>query len=239
VTGAELGGRTPPARRATIHALALALQALAVLLLLEPAREPFAALAVLTGFALAGAGLASLWSRWRAIPHALDMGLGMLTLGNLGMLLGWWADSGFAPLTCPHCCSCSDPLARPWMWVGMLVFASTAMTWLGRRPAPGRHRLAMVTGGNLGMLLGMFAGGRLAAGFGTDSLAFAAATSFMAMTTGMLAGMLLGTWAAEGLLLVPRQVRHAVRALRVLPDEVIGRQAEPDHDDRVADVAPR
>ena len=78
-------------------------------------------------------------ARWATIPHTLDMCFGMLTLGNLGMLLGWWADNGFAPL---H--EGSARLRRgdargqkPWMWVGMLVFANAAMLWLARRPAAG------------------------------------------------------------------------------------------------------
>jgi hypothetical protein len=150
------------------------------------------------------------------------MCLGMLTLGNLGMLIGWWADSHFAPLACPHCCSCADPLARPWMWVGMLACANAAML------RPGPHRLAMLTGGNVGMLLGMFAGGRLAAGIETDSLRHAAISNFVGMAVGMIAGMLLGTWAVGRL-----------RDSAVLADEVERGQPEPDHDDRVADVLGR
>jgi heavy metal translocating P-type ATPase len=206
------------------HALAFALQGAVLLLLLAPLRAPAAAVAVLGGFALAGAGLAYLCRR--PLPHTVDMCVGMLTLGNLGMLLGWWADAGFTPLVCPHCCSCADPLAKPWMWVGMLVLANAAML------RPGPHRLAMLTGGNVGMLLGMYAGGRLALGFGADSLLAAAITSLVGMTAGMLAGMLLGTWAAERLLAAPR-------ASRVLPDEVERGQAEADHDGRVADVVRR
>jgi heavy metal translocating P-type ATPase len=206
---------------ASIHALAFALQGLLLLLLLTPLRAPAAAIAVLGGFALGGVGLAYLGSR-RPLPHALDMCLGMLTLGNLGMLVGWWADAGFAPLVCPHCCSCADPFAKPWMWVGMLVFANAAML------RPGPHRLAMLTGGNVGMLLGMFAVGRLAAGFAIDSVVVAAVANFIAMTVGMIAGMLLGTWAVETL-----------RASAVLTDEVERGQPEADHDDRVADVLRR
>ena len=196
--------QSPPvatgALSALTHALALALQGAILVALLKPLRDPSVALATLTTFALAAAVLATLWRR-RPIPHALDMALGMLTLGNLGMLLGWWAGAGFAPLFCVPCCSCADPLARPWMWVGMLAFANAAMTWFGQRPPPpGRHRLAMYTGGNLGMLLGMFAGGRVALGFEWESVTAAAAASFVGMTVGMIGGMLLGTWAAEPLL---------------------------------------
>jgi heavy metal translocating P-type ATPase len=210
----------PGGLSALVPRLALALQGVVLLLLLEPLREPPVAVAVLGGFALAGAALPYLFRR--PLPHALDMCLGMLTLGNLGMLLGWWADNHLAPLACPHCCSCADPLARPWMWVGMLAFANAAML------RPGRHRLAMLTGGNLGMLLGMFAGGRLAPEVGTDSLLLAAISTFVGMTVGMVVGMLLGTWAVETL-----------RGSAVLADEVERGQPEPDRDDRVADVLGR
>jgi len=73
------------------------------------------------------------------------------------------------------------------------------MRWLGRRPLPpGPHRTAMFTGGNVGMVLGMAAGGTAASGV---------LGHFLGMTVGMVAGMLLGTWLAEGLLSV-RWTRH-------------------------------
>jgi heavy metal translocating P-type ATPase len=199
---------TPPARRAVLHAVALGLQGIVFLLLLEPARELPAAALILGGFALAGAALGYAWHRWATIPHALDMCVGMLTLGNLGMLLGWWADNGFAALHGGGCCRCVEAMRegvmKPWMWVGMLVFANGAMLWLGRRPAPpgGRHAAAMFSGGNLGMAVGMMAGGWCAAQFATTSVPLAVAASFAGMTAGMLAGMLLGTWLTEKLIAV-------------------------------------
>ena len=145
------------------------------------------------------------------------MCFGMLSLGNFGMLLGWWADNGFAALEdhgCPACVAAmrDGVVKSPWMWVGMLAFANVAMLWLPRR-APGRgtsHAWAMFTGGNLGMVLGMVAGGWCAAQFETDSVSHAVAASFAGMTLGMLAGMLLGTWITE-------RLAGAARALGVLP----------------------
>jgi hypothetical protein len=145
------------------------------------------------------------------------MCFGMLTLGNLGMLLGWWADSGFAPIRDHGCAACAAAVSEgvvesPWMWVGMLVFANAAMLWLPRR-ASGRgrnHTLAMYTGGNAGMVLGMVAGGWCAAQFEVGSVALAVAAGAAGMTAGMLAGMLAGTWLAERLI-------GAGRALRLLP----------------------
>jgi heavy metal translocating P-type ATPase len=176
-----------PTTRAAAHGLALALQGVALLLLV-----PAAGAGVVAGFAAAGVALGYVWCRWAVIPHALDMCVGMLTLGNLGMLLGWWADGGFAPPAGHACCGCRD--GGPWMWVGMLASANAAMLWLPRRPLPpGDHARAMFTGGNVGMAAGMVAGGWCAAQLVTESITAA----FAAMTVGMLAGMLLGTWLAE------------------------------------------
>ncbi|HUR55339.1 MAG TPA: hypothetical protein VMZ71_14495, partial [Gemmataceae bacterium] len=143
--------------------------------------------------AVAGVLLAVVWYRWKSIPHAVDMCVGMLTLGNLGMLLGWYADNGLR--TC-HCAS------AVWMWVGMLAFANAAMVWLGRRSIPqGDHAWAMFTGGNVGMVGGMIAGGWVVAGLGS------VAAHFAGMTLGMLGGMLLGTWVAEGVTAFARHQR--------------------------------
>jgi hypothetical protein len=216
--GPGLGGRgagEPVSWKAVAHGFALALQGVVFLLLLEPARGLPAAF-VLGGFAIAGFALAHLWHRWQSIPHTLDMCVGMLTLGNLGMLLGWWADSGFAPLPDGGCCGCVEAMRegvmRPWMWAGMLALANAAMAWLPRRSGSHTtdHAAAMYSGGNAGMVLGMLAGGWLAAGFATESVPLAAAASFAGMTAGMLAGMLAGTWLTERFI-------AAVRAARVLP----------------------
>jgi hypothetical protein len=141
----------------------------------------------------------------------------MLTLGNLGMLLGWWADAGFVPLHDAGCPVCAAAVrhgpATPWMWIGMLLFANAAMLWLGRRPLPrgGNHAVAMFTGGNVGMVLGMLAGGRCAALLPADAVPLAVVLGFAGMTAGMLAGMLLGTWLAEGLLAAVRVRRTKAR----------------------------
>jgi ABC-type Na+ efflux pump permease subunit len=84
----------------------------------------------------------------------------------------------------------------------MLAFANAAMLWLGRRPLPwgNGHAVAMFTGGNFGMVLGMFAGGLLAAQIATESVTIAAILGFSGMTAGMIAGMFGGTWLVEWLL---------------------------------------
>ncbi|MCE9561618.1 MAG: cation-translocating P-type ATPase [Planctomycetes bacterium] len=212
---------TPQAKRALLHGFAFGLQGATFLLLLSTAREWPAVLFVLGGFAVVGGVLAYLWNRWTTIPHSADMCFGMLTLGNLGMLLGWWADAGFSALSDHGCCRCveamrGDILTSPCMWIGMLLFANAAMLWLPRRSGvhSGNHAAAMYTGGNFGMVLGMIAGGWCASQFETDSMSFAVVSSFAGMTAGMLVGMLLGTWLTERvlgfarlLLLVPRWLR--------------------------------
>jgi heavy metal translocating P-type ATPase len=182
--GAGGGEATPEAspKTALAHFLAFAAQGF-VLLALTGSANPFVPVA----FALVGGWLAVEWARRPRVPHELDMCFGMLTLGNLGMLLGWWADAGFAPLPCAKCACAS--LQTPWMWVGMLALSNVAMKWWAREPAPDRaHEVAMYTGGNAGMVAGMIAGGQLAAHF-SDSIALA----FALMTAGMLAGMIAGT----------------------------------------------
>jgi cation transport ATPase len=231
-------------RQAAVHGTAFALQGVVLLFLLGAANDPVPAVGLVGAFALIGFALARLWHRWATIPHAISMCFGMLTLGNFGMLLGWWADSGFTPLP-GHCRECVAALQEgviraPWMWVGMLAFANVAMLWLPRR-ARGRgrtHSVAMYTGGNAGMVLGMTAGAWCAAQFEAATITGAVITSFAGMTAGMLAGMLAGTWLTE-------RLAGAARALALLPrwlrsgsgDEVVGGEAEADRDDRVADVA--
>ncbi len=164
------------ARSAIMHGFAIALQGILFLLLLEPLHQWPVVGWVLGGFALAGVGFCYLWHRWATIPHTLDMAFGMLSLGNLGMLLGWWADNGFAPFHDACCCGCVDEIwggtMHMGMWVGMLAFSNLAMHGLGRSPivSDRRHLLAMYSGGNLGMLAGMFAGGWWASSLGALSV---------------------------------------------------------------------
>jgi heavy metal translocating P-type ATPase len=207
-----------PLGAALVHALAFALQGVALLALVDSLREPLSATSLVAAFALAGAALALIWRRL-ALPHWADMCLGMLTLGNLGMLLGWWADAGFAPLH-GGCCACAEATRggsfKPWMWVGMLASSNAAMLRLGRGSLPsGSHARAMFTGGNAGMVVGMAAGGWCAAQVEVESVAAAVALSFAGMTLGMLAGMLAGTWLAERLGAGLSAVGFVPRRLRI------------------------
>jgi len=155
---------------------------------------------------LVGAWLAREWQRRPDLSHTLDMTFGMFTLGNLGMVLGWWYDLGFQPAVCAQCCSCAELRAdRLGMWIGMVVFANVAMIGLGRRAMPGgSHPWAMFIGGNLGMLLGMAVGGfavsELISQFEFSSLPWIVSSHYLGMSLGMIAGMLAGTVFLEMLL---------------------------------------
>jgi hypothetical protein len=215
---------------AAVHAVAFALQGLVLATLLD------ASAWLIVPFAMIGFALARWWQRSAEVPHTLDMAFGMLTVGNLGMLLGWWADLGFRPVHCLLCCACTDPLASPGMWLGMLIFGNVAMKWLGRgtRELERDHILAMFTGGNVGMLLGMAAGGYATDGWNFDSLVFVVMLHITGMTLGMIAGMLIGTSFVEALLHGLRESRS-----RVLPNEIIRGEAEADRDHGEAHVLGR
>jgi hypothetical protein len=186
----------PAKPQAAIHGIAIVLQSICALFLLNLSVEP--AIALIAVFAIFAISSVYLWSRWSAIPRWLDMAYGMLTLGNLGMLLGWWTDNRFAPLRNASCC---DEF-KPWMWIGMLVFANLAMLFLMRRPHPEVRwcKPAMFTGGNLGMIAGMFFGGWVATHIETHSIPFGALVSYLGMSVGMIGGMLLGTEAVRRLI---------------------------------------
>jgi hypothetical protein len=140
-------------------------------------------------FALAGCIIGWLWYQWEGIPHWLDMTVGMMTFANLGMVVGWWADLGFGPAThCPRCCSSMYSIG---MWEGMLFLGNLAMVIGLRRPLPEECasicRRGMFGGGNLGMITGMFAAGNLA-----TLERFSVAGHLLAMSIGMVAGMVVG-----------------------------------------------
>jgi hypothetical protein len=184
------GGR--PMFFACGHGLALALQGFLVVTLLD--LPPAPAHWVVAGFAVAGCGVGWLWYQWEQIPHWLDMTVGMTTLANLGMLLGWWADLGFGPAK--FCsCGCGGAPFGIGMWAGMLLFGNLGMALGLRRPldpdGATRCRWAMFGGGNLGMILGM-----CAAGSQLGPQAIGAAGHLLAMVLGMTIGMLAGHFLA-------------------------------------------
>ena len=209
--------------RVLLHALAFLGQGWLAVRMLDLTGTP-AAIAVV-GFTFAGVGLTWLWSKRADIGLDADMAFGMLSIGNFGMLLGWWADNGFKPIDAG--CECLEALRsgvfKPWMTVAMLLFANAAMLWATRRPHPNinDHRTAMFTGGNLGMVAGM-AGGGWVAGWLVGPSAIA---GFAGMTAGMVAGMVAGTHLAQrlaGLIRSLGQIPSWLRAGRAERDCQIG-----------------
>ncbi len=186
------------------HGLALALQGVLLALL---ARSSFSYAAIVVGiFGLAGWRLAVAWAQAAQIPHWIDMLVGMLTLGNFGMVAGWWIDATFGT-TDGTLCPCEglvlnftlpSILANVGMFAGMLIAGSIAMTFWGRRPLPRdwHCHLSMFIGGNSGMLVGMLVGGRYAALIGGDRGLSHVLPAFAGMTLGMLLGMLGGHFLA-------------------------------------------
>jgi heavy metal translocating P-type ATPase len=197
---------------AVAHGLFFALQGL---LVAELVGRDF--LPLLVASALVGVLLARVWYRWRLQPHWFDMTVGMLTLGNFGMLLGWLADNRFRPLQAGDCCACVEVVrgnfSTPWMWLGMLAFANVAMCFPRRRDHAGHSRVAMFTGGNLGMILGMVAGGWLAGRFDVPGVAGAFALGYVGMTLGMVVGMIFMSELTQRALTTIIALRHFPRWL--------------------------
>ena len=177
------GPRLPVDAAAGVHGVALAAQGL--VLSAVAGLDAMSTVALCVAFAASAVALSTTWRRWASIPHDLDMAFGMLTLGNLGMLIGWWLDGGR-----PGCCEAGPlPLStistHPGMWLGMLLGGNAAMGWLGRRST--RWPIGVWVAGNLGMAAGMLAGGRLGSRITPSPL-----VEFPMMGLGMAAGMALG-----------------------------------------------
>lgn len=186
--------------RAIGHAVAIAAQGY---LLIRLAGGNFDSSAVIAlSFTVLGAGTALLWYFSKTVSHSVDMLFGMFSLGGFGMLLGWRADHQFQPMICAQCYHCSNLTESFWMWTGMYLFGNFAMLFMGKSPIPqGWHKLAMFTGGNIGMAAGMIAGGAASQLIIIESLQLGILIHFVGMMIGMNVGMLFGSWAAENLLI--------------------------------------
>jgi hypothetical protein len=189
--------------RSAAHFAALLAQA-AVLSFLAELSLP-AALLLLVLFLL----LAFFITRRTYVPSAgADMTLGMLSLGGLGMNLGWWADNHFLPVK--HLCCCmswpaGSIASSPWMYCGMLLLGVPAMYILRRTPERFSFRRWCCTGplllGVPGMVLGMWAGSYLSTLLPALSSSIFVIIHYLCMMAGMLGGMLIPH--ALGRLLAP------------------------------------
>jgi len=143
---------------------------------------------------------------WRRLPVSVDMPLAMLTVGGLGMTLGWWADLGFGSAATAHGAGsafCTAPGGGhghgllSWMNAGMLASGLPAMRWLQRDAAAARCGARACLVAAPWMVLGMELGARaagVAAGIVPGGLA--APQLVLLEHAGMNVGMLLGMAAA-------------------------------------------
>ena len=154
------------------------------------------------------------WRHRLRLHHRIDMTLVMLSLGGLGMLLGTWADAGFAPLAGavgPACCGVGASPRGPILgsilslMTGLMLLFSippslliTRCAVLARRSV--RHGIAMHLAGNAGMIAGMIAAGWLLGGILGTLLGSAPLGAHLAMLGGMLLGMPAGEWLGQALL---------------------------------------
>ncbi len=205
--------------KTAIHALALTAQAPLLVTLLDLSSAFPVALVVL----LLAALLALIWQSWEALPHGLDMLFGMMTLGNLGMLAGWWLDLGLGPVDVDCPCGCGDLLhdgllwssfsSHAGMWLGMLFAGSAAMLGLGRTPCPlSRWTGLRVLIGNVGMIGGMLAGSAVAGRLEGISELSPAVVHLAGMSLGMMLGM--------GLV---HALAQAITSLTTLPNTSVSR----------------
>ena len=176
------------------------------------------AILVVAPFVVSGIALGRYFSRSRRIPRAVEMAVIMLTYGNLGMIFGWWIDTGFAfGGGSGSCCSGSavgvsslraifDSFHdRPGMWLGMFLFSNAAMIPFDhcRKSAfLGSGRFASIVTlllGNLASGAGMIAGGSFVVSRLVGGTAITVFGDLVGMTLGMIAGHLATDLVADGL----------------------------------------
>jgi hypothetical protein len=171
---------------AVAHAAAFALQGLLLALFLG--LNARAATGLFLGFVVMGVGLGILWKQWAAMPHWLDMCFSMCTVGCCGMFLGIWTDHQFGPIASIE--------SMFWTYGFMLVACNVGMFAMTRC----RHAfswtdvafLAMVIGGNLGMIVGMRAGMLAVTQLVDAAQPIELLGKLAGMSLGMVIGMLLG-----------------------------------------------
>jgi Cu+-exporting ATPase len=123
------------------------------------------------------------------------MTFAMLGPCNWGMILGWWADAGFAPpvMGCPACHTESFSLLSftnmPWMNVGMLLLGLPPMVLDPTNLKRGLNRLGFALLAAIGMVWGMSFGDFVFMKLLGSVVPNLFLLSFAGMTVGMLLGM--------------------------------------------------
>ena len=152
---------------------------------------------VVLGCGAAGFGIAKFRSENTEVRRYAQMTFAMLGAGNWGMLLGWWAETGFGPFSPMATCCCHQaeaPLASvgihiPWMYVGMVLFGTPPMLRNEYLGASAWLRWSLGTLSAVGMVLGMLAGASVADRLNPSDTSSAFLVLLSCMTVGMLLGM--------------------------------------------------
>jgi heavy metal translocating P-type ATPase len=199
------GNRRRPVPRAPwvpalAGAVAVALAAQGLLLGHLGALPHWGAAALALGFGLVGILAWNTRGRWAVLPHRAAF-VAMLAVGNLGMLLGWWADAGWAPAIRDGVCLCGCQKSHfgaglagglAWMHLGMLAFSLPPIWWeqrvrIGVEGRGDWRWLACLAF----MVLGMQAGAGAVIGWFPAQPQAQLLASYAGMTIGMTAAMLV------------------------------------------------
>jgi hypothetical protein len=154
---------------------------------------------ILVSGALLGLGI--LIARFRTgnaeVTRWARMTFAMLGPGNWGMILGWWADAGFVPVSlgCPHCASSGFSFLgvadTPWMSIGMLLLGLPPMVLDPTNLKRGLGHGPLVLLSTVGMVWGMSFGNHVGMNWLGPLPSDWFLLSFAGMTLGMLMGMFL------------------------------------------------
>ena len=179
--------------RSFIHFVAFALQGFLICIISNT--NIYTSIATMIFYIFVGIILSYLWYMWMRVPYYVDMVIGVLSMGNLGMVLGIWLDQFVYNKEYIHYhgdISSIDTFSS--MWLSMFLFSNVAMFYMNRRPIHDRiHKLSMLLGGNIGMICGMYVCMRYIYSF-PDILFHLEILHYLIMSLGMLTGMLIGTY---------------------------------------------
>ncbi|MCX6898125.1 MAG: cation-translocating P-type ATPase [Verrucomicrobia bacterium] len=159
--------------------------------------ETFAAVGLSVVMLALGAFIARFRTRNAEVFRFAQMTFAMLGPCNWGMILGWWADAGFAPavMGCPCCHAASFSLlsfaAMPWMNAGMLLLGVPPMVFDPTNLKRGLNRLSFAALSAVGMVWGMSFGDLVFMKWLGPMVPSVFLLSFAGMTIGMLLGMFL------------------------------------------------
>jgi heavy metal translocating P-type ATPase len=138
--------------------------------------------------------IAYIWYKWKNIPHHVDMSFSMLSVGNLGMLLGHLCDHSYILYVNTKLSDCSDihdtVYSSMGMYIGMIICSIFAMTIMLRRPVSnGVYTIAMNIWTNIGMIFCMLLS-NLFLNYYSNS--YNMITHYLVMTLSCLIGMSIG-----------------------------------------------